>query len=121
MRTLRGWDSAIWTDSCVVCLRATDTGLAFSGDRQFVEAALTLLGLRRGRASALMASGVRRTAPCDGADEVVLRVRLCGHCAAATRPRLMIGDWRHDLPTYRQGRPRCDEGRETRRLRRHGG
>jgi len=70
--------------TCIVCLRPTDTGLAFKGDGDFLVAGLTVLGLPMDEAAATVSyffgippgtvpSGVR-----------TLTIQVCKDCVAKT-------------------------------------
>lgn len=77
--------------SCVVCLRGTDTGLAFVGEGEWAIAGLMRLGIPRGEASIMVSAATG----CDPGkvpiEEVMLPVRVCRQCAAASGTGVTVG------------------------------
>jgi hypothetical protein len=75
----------------VVCFRGTDTGLAFTGEAEWIIAALMHLGIPDDQASALVsyASG------CDPGkvpvDDVTMLFRVCNDCATKPAGGLNVG------------------------------
>lgn len=92
---------------CIVCLRPTDTALAFASEEpEWLAAGLSVLGLPEDEAM----SEVRRWLDGIPEDEHVswleMPVRVCGDCVAKCRanfpaPVLAVGDWAV-IPTITQ-------------------
>ena len=77
-RRPRGLDGT-FSGTCIVCLRATDTGLGFRGDVTWQAASLIVLGLPRDEAVATVNEHEHELGP-DGRYEVIHR--LCTDCAS---------------------------------------
>lgn len=86
-----------YRDSCVVCFRGTDTGLAFSGEGEWAIAGLAALGVPSDHASKLvsLASGIPHGMVPTG--RVTVAFRVCAKCAA--KSGFPVGDVRQGLPT----------------------
>jgi hypothetical protein len=96
---------------CVVCQRATDTALGFTGEAEWIIAALVTLGVPKDRAYLKLESEPGMVPP----GEVVLAFAVCGECVAKCNARLKPGasglkvgpvDSLEGVPGYRQ---RADE------------
>jgi hypothetical protein len=70
-----------YRDTCIVCLRATDTAMAFRGEAEFLAAGLICLGVPHDDAMriASQASG-------DNADNLTMRIQVCALCVAKSKP-----------------------------------
>jgi hypothetical protein len=90
-----------WRDSCVVCLRGTDTGLAFTGEAEWVLAGLEVLGIPKNQAANML----EQVTGCDPgmvpAGDYTLGVRLCVKCAAASSAGFTVGLFPGEVPEYR--------------------
>jgi hypothetical protein len=73
-----------YEDSCVICLRGTDTLLAFRGPVEWAIAGLAHLGLSRAEATATVENWAAEQGYPDGtvpAGDVTVGVRVCRECA----------------------------------------
>jgi len=79
-----------YADSCVVCMRGTDTGVIFQGPPEWPVAALVHLGVPRGEAKdmVLYALEGRELGP---EVEVEVGVHLCQRCADRPVAPLPVG------------------------------
>jgi hypothetical protein len=88
-----------YRDSCMVCLRGSDTGLAFRGEAEFVLAGLHHLGIPDDQCEVL----VSHFTGCDPGKVPVgaftFPVRVCGPCAEAGG-KLTVGLISTGIPLY---------------------
>jgi hypothetical protein len=73
-----------WRDSCVVCLKGTDTGIALRGEAEWVIAGLRVLGVPSDQASETLrvVTGSDPGMVPDG--EVTITIRVCIPCAVGS-------------------------------------
>lgn len=71
-----------YEDSCAVCLRGTDTGLAFTGEAEWAIAGLYRLGIPQDQGAAMveMFTGCEPGRVPSG--EITVAVRVCRACAS---------------------------------------
>jgi hypothetical protein len=78
-----------YEDSCVVCLRGTDSGVAFTGTAEWIVAGLVKLGVPEEEAVATLS----RATGCDPGmvpgGEFAFPIRVCEECA--DRTGLVVG------------------------------
>jgi hypothetical protein len=79
-----------YRDTCIVCMRATDTQLAFDGSAEWLMAGLMVLGIPEGEASP-----IALRAPGDDPEHLVIQVRVCPRCVARCKapfpaPRVLM-------------------------------
>ena len=101
-RTMTGLQGD-YRDSCSVCLRGTDTALAFAGSPDWVVAGMIVLGIPSDEATAML-SGTPGEVP--NVASMKRAIRVCEECAARAGMSvgpLMAGG---SLPTYRPLDPR---------------
>jgi len=87
-------------EACVICMRGTDSGMAFVGPAEMVVAALSVLGVPDDEA-ALTAAAAWGTPPGTGPHgEFTTVLRVCQDCAKSSpfKVGLLVGP---TLPTYR--------------------
>jgi hypothetical protein len=75
-----------YQDSCIVCLRGTDTALAFKGDAEWIITGLIMLGVPEDEALATISYvyGCPYGIVPDGTIRETFRV--CGECVAGAKP-----------------------------------
>lgn len=73
-----------YRDTCIVCLRATDTGLAFRGEGEFLAAGLICLGVPRHDA-VKVASRIAFKTPGDDPESLTMTIVACAHCVAKAK------------------------------------
>ena len=78
-------------DTCVLCLRETDTGLSFSGDAEWVIAGLIVLGVPEELATNMVSSATGDEAGLLPGGQITFPVRVCRRCAVAGGVRLPVG------------------------------
>lgn len=90
--------------SCVVCLRGTDTGLAFVGEAEWVIAGLTVLGIPQHQAGAMVSEATGTPPGKVPVGEVTMHLRVCRRCAAASGAGFTVGllSDAGGVPGYRQ-------------------
>jgi hypothetical protein len=102
-----------YEDSCVVCLRGTDTGLVFAGEAEWAAAGLVDIGVPEDQAIATVSHGTGSepgTVP-DG--DITVMFRLCQVCASKARlPVGLVASG--NLPTIDQPPERRAPGRHRR-------
>lgn len=81
--------SGDYRDSCVVCLQGTDTGLAFTGEAEWVIAGLVVLGVPREQADATAFPDSDPGMVPDGT--VTVGVRVCQSCVDASGTKMPVG------------------------------
>lgn len=89
-----------YRDSCVVCLKGTDTGLAFVGEAEWVLAGLRVLGVPDDQASETLGAvtGCQPGMVPDG--EITVQLRVCETCAKATGTGMTVGLVATGVPRY---------------------
>lgn len=76
-----------YRDSCVVCMRGTDTGLAFIGEAEWAVAGLTLLGVPENLALSILSAATGCDPGMVPEGEITIEVRVCkGHADAVGLP-----------------------------------
>jgi hypothetical protein len=73
-----------YEDSCVVCLRGTDTGLALVGVAEFVVAGHVRLGVPENEAVAMISAATDCKPGVVPVGEFTVLVRVCQECADRT-------------------------------------
>lgn len=68
--------------SCIVCLRGTDTALAFRGSIEWVTAGLYALGVPADQAAATVQSSCL---PIDGSGRATATYQVCASCVQKTK------------------------------------
>jgi hypothetical protein len=66
-----------YRDTCIVCMRATDTQLAFEGTAEWIMAGLMVLGIPKPEAARIASQ-----TPGDDPEHLVMQMRVCGRCVA---------------------------------------
>jgi hypothetical protein len=89
-----------YRDSCVACLRGTDTAVAFEGEAEWAAVGISRLGLTLDEAALVIsqATGCDEGMCPPGQFQIV--VRVCRSCAEG---KLEIGRFPGAVPCYRQG------------------
>jgi hypothetical protein len=95
-----------YRDTCMVCMRATDTALAFRGEGEFVVAGLICLGVPHDDA-------MRTVEKAPNLDDVTMTVRVCARCVAKASapfppPKLILEG--HSIPLVAQSPQHLGEG-----------
>lgn len=85
-----------YSDTCVICLRGTDTGIGLAGRSQFVAAVLHVLGVPL--ADAMIIVGEDHNLASD--EPVSLIMQVCASCAEAANLRLRVGLIPDEVPFY---------------------
>lgn len=78
-----------YRDSCAVCLRGTDTGLAFTGEAEWLIAGLGALGIPDDQASAMGQEFFEEKGADPGmvlSGEHTMAVQVCAECVAKVEP-----------------------------------
>ena len=89
-----------YRDTCVVCLRGTDTGLAFYGIAEWALAGMQILGLPDWEAEGLLAEATGLPVGTVPAGEILIALRVCTACVTATAPGLTVGLVPGEAPIY---------------------
>jgi hypothetical protein len=94
-----------YTDTCLICGRGTDTGLAFVGEVDWCIAGIVHLGIPMDQAIAMArfkGANQRPLVDSEEGDETKLMVRACQECVTAADPRMKVGLTIGEVPAYRQ-------------------
>ncbi len=76
-----------YEDTCVVCLRPTDTGIGLRGEAEWMAAALIVLGLPSDEAGAMISEATGSPPGRVPVGQIDCVIRLCGDCASkSTKP-----------------------------------
>lgn len=94
--------SGDYRDSCVVCLKGTDTGLAFTGEAEWIAGALVYLGLPTDHAISMVSMATGSDPGMAPVGRVTIGVRICATCASAPTKPMQVGLVALGLPTYSQ-------------------
>lgn len=73
-----------YQDSCVVCLRGTDTGLAFTGPAEWSLAGMRVLGIPDDQAEILLAGVTGMERGKVPVDDITVSLRCCAACTKDT-------------------------------------
>jgi len=91
--------------ACVVCLRGTDTGLAFSGEAEWAIAGLMGMGIPQDEASLMVSNSTGCDPGMVPLGEVTVCVRVCQQCANRAVDKNgkgpKVGLLTNDIPNYR--------------------
>lgn len=89
-----------YEDSCAVCMRGTDSGLAFKGEAEWAVAGLFMLGIPEDQAATMVSSATG----CEPGEvppgEVTVSVRVCRECAEASPTGMKVGLIATGIPVY---------------------
>jgi hypothetical protein len=88
--------------TCTVCLRGTDTGIAFFGEAEWVAAGMKVLGIPLEQAAVMISdvTGCGRGKVPAGRFQIV--VRVCRDCVRASGTLLRVGLIPDRIPCYPQ-------------------
>lgn len=91
-----------YRETCVICLTGTDTGLALSGEAEWVAAALNVMGMPMNEAAVLLSNETGCDPGCVPLGNITLTFRVCRACAtkAGLKVSLVSGE---TLLAYSQG------------------
>jgi hypothetical protein len=78
-----------YEDSCVVCLRGTDTGLVFAGEAEWAAAGLVNLGVPADQAVAILSHGTGSEPGKVPDGDITVMFRVCQACAS--KAQLPVG------------------------------
>ena len=93
--------SGDYKGSCVVCLKGTDTGLAFVGEAEWALAGLQVLGVPPEQADGVLAAATKLDTGQVPSTEITITVTVCEACAAAASAPLAVGVLALGVPHYR--------------------
>lgn len=85
---------------CVVCLRGTDTGIAFAGEAEWAVAGIIRLGIPPGQAAAMVSHATGCEPGMVRAGSLNIGVRVCRGCADASGTGITVGLIPDEMPTY---------------------
>lgn len=90
-----------YADSCVACLRGTDTGLAFAGEAEWSLAGMRVLGIPDDIAHVMLEqnTGCEPGKVPDG--DITVALRVCKSCVESTGTGMEVGLVATGVPTYR--------------------
>jgi hypothetical protein len=90
-------------ESCIVCMRGTDTGLGVIGEPEWQIAVLVVLGVPTDEAVATWRVFAAELAadPSSGPQDEVHRIRVCRSCADASGSGLQVAPLTGPVPGYR--------------------
>lgn len=78
-----------YRDTCIVCLRATATGMAFRGEAEFLAAGLIVLGVPQSDATKIV-SNIAFKVPDDDPDTLTMTIVVCARCVAKSKPNFPV-------------------------------
>lgn len=90
-----------FSGTCIVCLKPTDTAVAFLGPPEMAMGALMAMGVPEDQAVATIEAGME---PLDYVLRSPIALRVCATCA--TRAHLSVGPADGDVPLYDAGEGR---------------
>lgn len=89
-----------YESSCVVCMRGTDSGLAFRGVAEWATAGLMVLGVPDDQAAIIISTATGSDPGKVPAGEITVPVRVCQDCVKDSGTGMTVG-LLPDIPVYR--------------------